>query len=150
MKYALNHPWKFNSWSNAFMIGFLQIVVLFGVEAVNLAILLTNQSIMETIMNFLALVIISDFAEYFFLTVSNEKLSICITEGRVEIDDFWLTLEELTKIEMTTSDQARFPINENKLSTTLKDYYDEQDRKDSKNKVENINVKPFKDDDRKS
>lgn len=54
--------------------------VLVAVELVNMAVLLTNATIMDTIMNFLALVIISDFDDYFFYTVQNEPLSKLISE----------------------------------------------------------------------
>ena len=75
MKYATNHHWKFYSWFNAFLVGFFQMAVLFSVEIVNMMVLLTNPTVMETIMNFLALVIISDFDDYFFTTVKFSPLS---------------------------------------------------------------------------
>ena len=83
MKYAQNHPWKFHSWSSAWFVGFAQTLVLISVEAVNLAVLLTNQTIMDTLMNFLALVIISDFDDYFFAIVKHNKLSQMIVNGEV-------------------------------------------------------------------
>ena len=55
-------------------------------------------------MNFLALVIISDFDDYFFFTVSNEKPAQAITHGKVDVDDIEVELEQLTLIEVTTSD----------------------------------------------
>ena len=55
-------------------------------------------------MNFLALVIISDFDDYFFFTVSNEKPALAITHGKVDVDDIEVELEQLTLIEVTTSD----------------------------------------------
>ena len=79
MKYALNHPWKFNNWKNAFFIGFLQIFFQVSVEAVNFRILISNRTIIETIVNFLALLIISDFDDYFFFTVLKEKPALAIT-----------------------------------------------------------------------
>jgi hypothetical protein len=66
MKYAINHHWKFYNWFNAFLVGFFQMFVLGSVEVVNMMVLLTNPTVMETIMNFLALVIISDFDDYYF------------------------------------------------------------------------------------
>ena len=47
----------------------MQAFVVLSVELVNLAVLNTNPTIMDILMNFLALVIISDFDDYFFLTV---------------------------------------------------------------------------------
>ena len=45
MKYALNHPWKFDSWFDAYSVGMTQLTVLVFVEFVNLAVILTNESI---------------------------------------------------------------------------------------------------------
>ena len=39
---------------------------------------------MDILMNFLALVIISDFDDYFFLTVADEPLAKLIEEGEFE------------------------------------------------------------------
>ena len=69
MKYSVNHPWKFESYIEAFWVGFMQTFVVLSVELVNLVVLNTNPTIMDILMNFLALVIISDFDDYFFLTV---------------------------------------------------------------------------------
>ena len=104
------------------------LLILISVEAVNLGILLSNQTIMDTIMNFLALVIISDFDDYFFFTVSNEKPALAITHGEVEIDDIKVGLDQLTLIEVTTSDLARFKVEGNMLKTPLKDFYKQDDK----------------------
>lgn len=48
------------------MVGFCQMTIIYLVELVNIAILLTNNTIIEVIMNFLALVIISEFDDYMF------------------------------------------------------------------------------------
>ena len=66
MKYAMNHPWKFRNWQAGYYIGFMQMFVVISVEVVNMAILITNNTIVEILMNFLALVIITDFDDYFF------------------------------------------------------------------------------------
>ena len=47
----------------------MQAFIVLSVELVNLVVLNTNPTIMDILMNFLALVIISDFDDYFFLTV---------------------------------------------------------------------------------
>ena len=87
-------------------------IVLVSVELVNLAILLTNETVMDTIMNFLALVIISDFDDYFFFTVKNEPLSKLITDGEFTFyPDEARTLDDITLIETTTSQDARFCRN---------------------------------------
>ena len=101
-------------------------IVLISVEAVNLGILLSNYTIMDTIMNFLALVIISDFDDYLFFTVSDEIPAQIITHGQVEVDDIEVELDSLTRIEMTSSDVARFKIPGNLLKTPLRDFYEEK------------------------
>ena len=66
-------------------------------------------------MNFIGLVIISDFDDYFFVTVKDERLSKLISDGEIDLLDKKLTLEALTMIETTTSEQARFKIEGNRL-----------------------------------
>jgi len=78
-KYAINHPWKFESWIRAFRVGFMQMFITLAVETTNLGILLTNSTIIDTIKDFIALVIISDFDDYFFLTVKNDSLGNLIS-----------------------------------------------------------------------
>ena len=69
MKYALSHPYKFRRWKEAYAVAFTQLSVVIVTEIVNLAILCTNHTILDVIMNFLALVIIADFDDFFFFTV---------------------------------------------------------------------------------
>ena len=74
MKYALSHPYKFRDWTQAYWVGLTQLLVVIAVELVNLAILTTNHTIMDIIMNFLALVIIADFDDFFFQSVELEVM----------------------------------------------------------------------------
>lgn len=116
MKYANNHPWKFRDWSQAYSIGACQTIVVITVEVVNLAILNTNQTIMDIIMNFLALVIIADFDDYFFLTVANEPLSKFIADGTFETHTGKeVQLDDVLKVQVTSSDAARFRLDDNRL-----------------------------------
>ena len=98
MKYAVNHHWKFESYQIAWLCGWMQSFNVIIVELVNFAALLTNFTIIEIIRNFLALVVISQFDEYFFSTVRNEPLAE-IVDG----DDHY---EEFLKIQRTTSNRA--------------------------------------------
>ena len=90
-------------------------MILVFLEFVNFAILLSNDDIMETIKDFLAFVIISDFDDYFFVTVKDERLSRLISEGEIDLLGKKLTLKDLTMIETTTSEYARFPNKGNRL-----------------------------------
>ena len=63
----------------------MQAFNVFIVEFVNFAALLTNFTIIDIIMNFLALVVIAEFDEYFFAAVKNDSLANIVTgEGSYE------------------------------------------------------------------
>jgi len=62
-----------------------QMLVVIAVEVVNLAVLTTNHTIMDIIMNFLALVIIADFDDFFFMTVDKEIMADLMQDGEVEL-----------------------------------------------------------------
>ena len=66
MKYAMNHSWKFRKWFTAWAIGFAQFSIMIIVEIVCIATLITNATIMDIIMNFLALVVVSEFDDMLF------------------------------------------------------------------------------------
>ena len=58
-------------------------IVIF-VEIVNLTVLLTNHTIMDTIMNFLALAVVVEFDDIFFLGVKHQdKLAKLQTKGEI-------------------------------------------------------------------
>ena len=59
MKFALNHPWKFNNPKLAFLIGLGQAMVIFVIEGVHYLLLLGNDSELTIIVNFLVLAFIS-------------------------------------------------------------------------------------------
>merc|ERR1712241_742959 len=66
MKFAQNHPWKFDNYFIAWLSGFLQASMVLYVETVNYIALLTNLSHLDIVMNFLALVVIADFDDFFY------------------------------------------------------------------------------------
>ena len=119
MKYALNHPYKFKEWTHAYFIAFTQLFVVIVVEIVNLAILCTNHTILDIIMNFLALVIIADFDDYFFFTVDKTLMAEMICDGEIKLfygdtdEDKMRSLSQLLLFDRTSSVAARFKIEEN-------------------------------------
>ena len=116
MKYAINHPWKFNNhWFNAFMVGFSQLIVLVGIELVNMTMMLADHTLIQVVMNFIYLFIVSEFGEFYFSIVSNEKLSKLVSVGQIMLDGRALTLKALLEIETTTSDEARVVNEANEL-----------------------------------
>ena len=66
MKYAVNHPWKFINYRHAFLAGFLQMIMSVGVEFVNFLAVLDQTTFADMVMNFTALVIISEFDDFFY------------------------------------------------------------------------------------
>ena len=74
MKYAVNHPWKFINYRHAFLAGFLQMIMVVGVELVNFLAVLDQTTFMDIVMNFTALVIISEFDEFFFQAYRDDDL----------------------------------------------------------------------------
>ena len=119
MKYSMNHPWKFRKWTSAFSVGFGQMFVVTSVEVVNMAILITNNTIIDILMNFLALVIITDFDDYFFWTVEAEEVGKLISEGEYEDDLKMLDANEILKIHVTSSRDSTLQIDENGLRAQL-------------------------------
>ena len=124
MKYASNHPWKFRSWRHAYLIGFFQAFVLVTCEAVNLIILTTNDSMLDIIMNFLAIVVITEFDDSFFFIVKGEKLAELLSAGEMvhkpkgSEEEKTILAENIFKIEVTTSDSARMKLSVNRLRQT--------------------------------
>ena len=85
MKYSINHPWKFDNWWSAFMVGFYQFTILVMVEFVSMMVLLLQQSVLDVLMNFLALTVLTEFDDYLFLSLQSEPVSELIKEGEVTI-----------------------------------------------------------------
>ena len=69
------------------MCGFQQAFNVIIVESVNFAALLTNTTIIDIIMNFLALVVIAEFDEYFFSAVKADEL-VNILKGEKPYEEF--------------------------------------------------------------
>ena len=74
-----------------------------SLELVNLCFLLTNTTISDIVKDFLALVIISDFDDYFFLSVRNSIFGKLLANGEVQLGNMTLSLSGLTRIETSSS-----------------------------------------------
>ena len=103
MKYTLNHPWKFEHWFRAFIVNFLQIVVLVLVEGVCISLLILQENVIDVIMNFISLAIISELDDYLFQTLYENPINWLIKNGEATICDTKCKLEQIIKIETTTS-----------------------------------------------
>ena len=81
-------------------------LVVLSLEAVNICFMLTNATIADVVKDFIALLIISDFDDYFFMTVSHTPIGKLITDGELETPSGILSLQDALKIETTSSTRA--------------------------------------------
>ena len=75
MKYGLNHPWKFRNHKKIYYIGLLQMVVAYMTELISITILLATWTFVDSVKDFIALVIINDFDNYLFSYLKDEDLT---------------------------------------------------------------------------
>jgi hypothetical protein len=97
MKYALNHVWRFEDWKIAYLAGLLQATIIIFIEFVNFLAILTSFTVLDVVMNFLALVVISEFDDFFYCSLRDEPLKELL------IDPCFC---ELLMIERTSSRRA--------------------------------------------
>ena len=102
MKFACNHPWKFDEYKFAFFAGFFQTISIMAVELVNLLVILLETSIIEIVMNHMAIVVISQFGNFFYMASTEREWKKLINE-------------EYLMIQTTTSWVARYKIEGNKI-----------------------------------
>ena len=74
MKFALNHPWKFERPILAFFVGFCQTFTVFVIELINYILVVGSNTHMEIILGFFALVLIVHFSNFFFQPMANSEL----------------------------------------------------------------------------
>lgn len=107
MKFTLNHSYRFDDARIAFLSGFLQTVMIMVVETVNVMAILSASTVLDIVMNFMALAIISEFDDTFYGALGDED------EGKkVLVEE---NFKELLKITRTTSKEARAKCEGNKL-----------------------------------
>ena len=73
MKYALNHPYKFLSYTNAFLAGFMQFTATVLIEVVNIIVLCGVNDPVNIIFNFTAIAIVAEFDNFVFESLKNES-----------------------------------------------------------------------------
>lgn len=117
MKYALNHPWRFANWRLAFFTGFLQTSSVMFNEVCNILVILYSTETMAVVMNFLALVVISDFDDFFYRGLRCEAWKDFLTDQD--------TYGELLMIERTSSHRAANEKESHRLTEEAIDIKDE-------------------------
>jgi hypothetical protein len=80
MKYALNHPYKFQSYSLAFQVGFMQFSSTLLTEITNLIVLCAVNDAVNIIFNFTAIAIVAEFDNFVFESMKNESFKELIEE----------------------------------------------------------------------
>lgn len=73
MKYSVNHPYKFNQPSVAWMSGFLQYLSCLTVEMANIGVICAANDTIDIVFNFIALAIIAEFDNYVYGSMKNES-----------------------------------------------------------------------------
>ena len=97
MKFAQNHWWKFTNPGYAWLSGFLQVISMYVIELSNIVVVMASQSVIEIVKDMMALLIISEFDNYFALATGDcLVIKICS-------DDAY---SELFMIDVTTSKDA--------------------------------------------
>ena len=66
IKYALNHRWKFEYPKMAILAGTLQTLMNMTVVILNYEAILLSDNTMDIVMDFLALVVVSELDDYFY------------------------------------------------------------------------------------
>lgn len=95
MKFSLNHHERFDQSYVAFMSGLLQACMIMVVETVNFLAILNAVTVLDIVMNFMALAVISEFDDTFYEALGDEDY------GKKLLKDE--TFEGLLEITKTTS-----------------------------------------------
>ncbi len=107
MKYALNHPWKFNRQNIAILTGLMGVIVAVIIELTTFYILAyQSDSAFDILANYAIVLVIVDFDSNFYTFEGSQRLKSLITDEKYK--SIW-------KIEVTTSYLASDEIDENKL-----------------------------------
>ncbi len=107
MKYTLNHTWRFENWHLAFLCGLLQTIVIGLVEIVNFIAIMSSGTVVNVVMNFLALVVISEFDDFFYQALGEDDCKIYLSDP---------AFGEVVKIERTTSSRAKQDLPDHLLT----------------------------------
>jgi hypothetical protein len=120
MKYALNHVWRFENWKIAYLAGLLQASIIILIEFVNFLAILTSFTVLDVVMNFLALVVISEFDDFFYCSLRDEPLKELL------IDPCFCNL---LVIERTSSRRATIELVEHELTKAQLNIVDNEEEK---------------------
>ena len=89
MKFSLNHSFKFNNYRIAFFAGLMQAVMVIAVESVNFLVILSATAVLDTVMNFMALVTISEFDNFFYSALGDDDTKDMLDAQVTAYDDLF-------------------------------------------------------------
>ena len=104
----------------AFKTGLSQMFVVVILELVNMIFMLKDDAISDIVMNFTALLIISDFDDYLYVTIENTPMGQLCKNGEIEAGGGKITLEDVLRIESTTSKRVP-PDHDTSVTKTFDD-----------------------------
>jgi len=99
IKLVLNHPYRFQNPSEPLTLGFMQTFASISIEIVNLIVILTSNTILDVVMNFMALAVIAEFAEFFYSAQSHTIMNDIIDPDNTFYNDLYV-------VTRTTSNRA--------------------------------------------
>lgn len=97
MKFAINHYYRFDNAWIAFVAGFLQATSVMTIEFVNFIVILTTETNIEVVMNFMACAVIAEFDNAFYSALGSTEFKKLLEEP---------SFEDLYKITRTSSRYA--------------------------------------------
>lgn len=103
IKLVLNHPYRFQNPSEPLTLGFMQTFASISIEIVNLIVILTSNTILDVVMNFMALAVIAEFAEFFYGAQSNTIMNDIIDPD----NEFFNDLYVVTRTTSNRADEVR-------------------------------------------
>jgi len=84
MKYAVNHPYNFDNWAIACVTGMCQMGTVLLVESANFVVIQSSSSVLDVVMNFLALGVIAEFDDIFFkISMKGMVKQLIVEEARI-------------------------------------------------------------------
>ena len=108
MKYAENNYWKFRGWwFTARSIGLTQVIGALLAEVISIAILLSSDSYVGAVADFLALLVLNDLDNFLFDYYKNDHIHTLITEGSITVGKHTINLEDLFVHELTSSSKTK-------------------------------------------
>ena len=94
----------------------------FLAEVISIAILLSSESYVEAVADFIALLVINDLDNFLFDYYKNDPIHTLITEGSVTIGKYTVNLDELFAHEVTSKNKNKDDENDREIEPI---YWDE-------------------------